>query len=150
MFGETLGLSTLFDSDFPVKAIPSHADLGLEGGNSHSCLSDSAVSSTGRAHAGAESKAQRGPRVLISGIISRPEAGVPVAGLKLHPTFPQLGTAALRAIYYPHLKAPQPNKEKHLSVASGPSAPTPHLPKFVLKGPVSGSTAKWTEVEPPK
>lgn len=48
VFGEILGLSALFDSDFPVKAIPSHADLGLEGGNSHSCLSDSTVSSAGR------------------------------------------------------------------------------------------------------
>lgn len=48
MFGETLGLSALFDSVFPVEAIPSHADWGLEGGNSHSWLLDGAISSAGR------------------------------------------------------------------------------------------------------
>lgn len=48
VFGEILGLRTLFDSVFPVKAIPSHADMGLERGNSHSCLLEGAISSAGR------------------------------------------------------------------------------------------------------
>lgn len=84
VFGEILGLSIPFDSVFPVGAIPSHADLGLEGGNSHSCLSDGAISSTGRQ---GPSWSSRGPKVLILALASRQEAGVHVAGLELHPIF---------------------------------------------------------------
>lgn len=87
MFGEILGLSALFDSVFPVEAIPSPADLGLEGGNSHSCLLDSAISSAGSS----KEESSRGPKVLILGLASRQEAGVHIAGLAFTQHFPSLG-----------------------------------------------------------
>lgn len=158
MFGEILGPSTHFDSVFPVEAIPSHADLGLEGGNSHSCLSDGAVSSAGRAHIGAERRAQRGPKVLILGMAFRHEAGVHVAGLELCPTFSSLGERPLTLFIINNLnleKAFQPDKEKHLSVPSGPSAYVTSSPRTdsthpsVLRGPALVSTADGIGVGPP-
>lgn len=101
MFGEILGLCALFDSVFPVEAFPSHADLGREGGNSHSCLSDGAISSAGRQGPpwrGEESS--RGPKVLIVDPASGQEAGIHVAGLERYPAFSELGRDT---IYYQQL-----------------------------------------------
>lgn len=103
MFGEILGLRALFNSVFPFEAIPSHADLGLERGNSHSCLSDvPSPQQEGRAHLGAERRS-RGPKVLILGLASRQQAGIHVAGLAPHPTFSKLGRETLDTICYQQL-----------------------------------------------
>lgn len=83
----------------------------------------------GRAHAGAESRAQRGPKVLILGISSRQEAGVPVAGLNFMQHSPSLGQRLLMifTINLDSEKASQQDREKRSSIPSGPSAPAPHL-----------------------
>lgn len=57
----------------------------------------------GRAQAGAESSAQRGPKVLILAIASRQEAGIHVAELDLHPMFSWFGTEALDALSHQQL-----------------------------------------------
>lgn len=67
VFGEILGLSTLFDSVFPAEAIPSHPNLGLEGGNSHSCLPDSAISAGRQGPLWSREENSRSPKVLNPG-----------------------------------------------------------------------------------
>lgn len=124
MLGETLGLSALSDSVFPAEAALSHADLGLEEGNSHSRLS-----------ARVRSPLQAGRVCWGRQCSERPHGAAPGHRLQAGSRCPHsqaktssntlslLGREALDTIYYYHSLDLE---ENHLAVPSGPSAGFTH------------------------